>query len=67
VDEHPDTDDAIARGDFSAVNEWRRERIWSQGSRWSTPELMQRATGGKLDARHFIAHLQKRYGGRGTL
>lgn len=67
VDEHPDTDEAIAKGDFSAVNEWRRARIWSQGSRWSTRELMQRATGGKLDARHFIAHLQKRYGGRGTL
>jgi carboxypeptidase Taq len=61
--EHPSADDDIARGDFSAVNEWRRERIWSQGSHWSTPELLERATGEKLDARYFIDHLQKRYGG----
>lgn len=63
VRDHPDTDEAIAKGDFSTVNEWRRDRIWSQGSRWSTPGLMERATGEKLDASHFIAHLQKRYGG----
>lgn len=65
VRDHPDTDEAIAKGDFSTVNDWRRTHIWSQGSRWSTPDLMQRATGEKLDARHFIAHLQKRYGGKG--
>jgi carboxypeptidase Taq len=65
VRDHPDTDEAIAKGDFSTVNDWRRTRIWAQGSRWSTPDLMQRATGEKLDARHFIAHLQKRYGGQG--
>jgi len=62
VREHPSADDDLARGDFSAVNAWRRENIWSQGSRWSTPQLMERATGGKLDAGYFIAHLKKRYG-----
>ena len=62
VKAHPGADDDLARGDFSAVNEWRREKIWSQGSRWSTPELMQRATGEKLDAAHFIRHLERRYG-----
>lgn len=59
---HPGADDDLARGDFSAVNEWRRDNIWSQGSRWSTPELMERATGEKLDARYFIRHIEKRYG-----
>jgi carboxypeptidase Taq len=63
VKEHPSADDDLARGDFSAVNEWRRENIWSQGSFWSTPQLMERATGEKLDAAYFIAHLKKRYGG----
>jgi carboxypeptidase Taq len=60
--DHPRADDDLAKGDFSAINEWRRERIWSQGSRWSTPELMRRATGEKLDAGHFIGHLERRYG-----
>ena len=60
--EFPSTDEAIANGKFDAVNEWRREKIWSQGSRYSTPELLERATGEKLNATHFTTHLRKRYG-----
>jgi carboxypeptidase Taq len=60
--EHPSADDDLAKGDFSAINEWRRAKIWSQGSRWSTPHLLERATDEKLNAAHFIGHLKKRYG-----
>lgn len=60
--DRPQTNDDIAKGDFSSVNEWRRERIWSQGSRWSTPGLLERATGEALEACHFIDHLEQRYG-----
>ncbi len=59
---HPSVDDEIAKGKFDTVTAWRREKIWSQGSRWSTPELLERATGEKLNAAHFTAHLKKRYG-----
>jgi carboxypeptidase Taq len=59
---HPSVDDEIAKGKFDTVTAWRRDNIWSQGSRWSTPELMERATGEKLNAAHFTAHLKKRYG-----
>ena len=51
-----------AKGRFDAVNEWRRDKIWSQGSRWSTPELLERATGERLAARYFTEHLRQRYG-----
>jgi carboxypeptidase Taq len=60
--EHPGVDGDLARGDFTAINEWRREKIWSQGSRFSTPDLLERATGEKLNAAHFTSHLKKRYG-----
>lgn len=60
--EYPTADDDLAKGDFSAINEWRREKIWSQGSRYSTPDLLERATGEKLNAVHFTSHLRKRYG-----
>jgi carboxypeptidase Taq len=59
---HPSADEDIAKGRFDAVNDWRREKIWSQGSRWSTPDLMERATGEKLAAHHFTDHLRRRYG-----
>lgn len=58
----PSVEEDMAKGRFDAVNDWRREKIWSQGSRWSTPELLERATGERLNAAHFTAHLKKRYG-----
>ncbi|PBC05971.1 carboxypeptidase M32 [Mesorhizobium sp. WSM3860] len=60
--EHPFADEDLAKGDFSAINNWRRDNIWSQGSRWSTPELLERATGEKLNAAYFTEHLRRRYG-----
>jgi carboxypeptidase Taq len=58
----PDIDADLAAGRFERVNDWRRNNIWSQGSRWSTPELIGRATGSPLDATHFKRHLEQRYG-----
>ena len=60
--EYPDVEDDFAEGRFDRVNDWRRENIWSQASRWSTPELIERATGEPLEAEHFKRHLQARYG-----
>jgi carboxypeptidase Taq len=51
----------IGKGDFSAINQWRSDNIWSQGSRWSTPDLITRATGETLNADYFKAHLRARY------
>ena len=57
----PGIRDDFRHGRFVGVNDWRREHIWSQASRWSTPELLERATGEKLNARHFAEHLERRY------
>ena len=54
--------DDIAKGDFSLVNQWRKDNIWSVASTRSTPEIMAAATGEPLNAAHFIAHLKARYG-----
>lgn len=58
---HPKVTHAIAKGNFTVVNEWRRKNIWERASFVSTPELMREATGEALDAKYFIAHLKKRY------
>ena len=59
---HPDVNDSIAAGDFTTVNDWRRENIWSVASMKSTPQIMRDATGEALNAAQFIAHLKERYG-----
>ena len=57
----PALDDSIAAGDLQPVFGWLQEHIWSQGSRWETPELVRRASGETLNPAHFKAHLQARY------
>ncbi len=57
----PDLDAKIAAGDLTPIFGWLEERIWSQASRWETPELIERATGSPLSASHFERHLRARY------
>jgi carboxypeptidase Taq len=57
----PDLDARIATGDFAPVFEWLNTNIWSQASRWETPELVRRASGEALSPAHFRAHLEARY------
>jgi len=59
--DRPDLDDAIRAGELAPVFDWLRERVWQQGSRWTTDELAQRASGEALNLAHFRAHLQARY------
>ncbi|MFM7971486.1 MAG: carboxypeptidase M32, partial [Betaproteobacteria bacterium] len=59
--EMPDLDARITRGELSPVFNWLRERIWSQGSRWTTDELCRRASGEALNPAHFRRHLEARY------
>ncbi|CAN5916095.1 carboxypeptidase M32 [soil metagenome] len=57
----PGLDAKIAAGDLAPIFSWLEERIWSQASRWETPELIERATGGPLSTSHFEKHLRSRY------
>jgi len=57
----PNSPQKIAYGDFTAINEWRRKNIWQYGSTLSTPELMEKSCGSKIDPEAFIKHLKNRY------
>ncbi len=59
--ETPDLDARIAADDLASVFDWLRSRIWNEGSRWETPELVRRASGEALNPAHFQAHLRARY------
>src|SRR5476649_485355 len=56
----PDLDAKIAAGDLAPVFMWLNANIWSQASRWDTPELVARASGEALNPRHLRAHLESR-------
>ena len=53
--------DGIARGDFAPLLSWLARSVHGQGSRYSSRELLLRATGSPLSSAAFKAHLQRRY------
>ncbi|WP_416761195.1 carboxypeptidase M32 [Roseateles sp. So40a] len=59
--ERPTLDEEIVRGELSPVFDWLKDKVWSQGSRWETPELVSRASGEPLNPAHFRRHLEARY------
>ncbi|MCB1907545.1 MAG: carboxypeptidase M32 [Rhodocyclaceae bacterium] len=55
-------DGCIRSGGFESIFAWLGARVWAQGSRFETDELLRRATGSALDAAPYRAHLLARYG-----
>lgn len=57
----PDVREQMRNGQFVAMNDWRRANVWRKASFATTPELLEQATGERLNARHFEEHLKRRY------
>ena len=57
----PEIPAAVAGGDFKPLMGWLSEHVHGQGSRWSSVELVTRASGKPLDPAIFQAHLERRY------
>ncbi|MFT3783789.1 MAG: carboxypeptidase M32 [Nibricoccus sp.] len=58
----PQLEDDFARGDFSWLLNWLRTNIHSQGRRFDTLALVQRATGQPLSPKYLLRYLKDRYG-----
>lgn len=57
----PTLQDDIARGDLTALFQWLQQNIWQHGSRFTTDQLIQNATGETLNPAYFRKHLESRY------
>ncbi len=57
----PDIPDAMARGDFAPLMGWLRTHVHGHGARYTTNQILERATGRALDPAVFKAHLARRY------
>jgi carboxypeptidase Taq len=61
LEQDPGISQAVEQGDFTTMNAWLRDKVWSQGSLYDTDELIERATGAPLGTRAFREHLERRY------
>ncbi|MFB9134029.1 carboxypeptidase M32 [Vibrio olivae] len=56
-----DVDGAIESGELSPIFNWLSSNIWQKGSLLNTDNLVEQATGEKLNASFFKQHLMSRY------
>lgn len=61
-DELGDLDEQIESGEFEPLSEWLTETIHQHGCRYTTPDLIERATGSELSADDFLSYVREKYG-----
>ena len=57
-----DLDGDIERGEFDALHAWLTENVHGHGQRYTTPDLIEEATGEAFTADHFLDHAEEKYG-----
>lgn len=57
----PDWGTQVEQGEFTAVTGWLKRNVHEQASSVSRQEMLERATGEKLDADIYLRHLRERY------
>ena len=62
LDDVPDLEEQIERGEFGALRDWLGEHIHSLGRKYSPQETLRRATGATIDPKPYLAYLRTKYG-----
>ncbi len=59
--DHPEIPQEITQGNFAPLCGWMREHIHQHGARYTPPELIERATGGPLDPKPYVAYITEKF------
>ncbi len=62
LDDVPDLEEQIERGEFAALREWLEVNIHAQARKYPPQEVLRRAVGSTIDAKPYLAYLTKKYG-----
>ena len=58
----PDLQEQIGRGEFGALLGWLRDNVHRHGRKFTATELLERITGGGLDAGAWLAYVRDKFG-----
>ena len=61
VEQDLDFDSLVRDGEFSPIREWMTENIHKHGQRYMSQELVHRATGEEITAKHFLGYVEDKY------
>ncbi|WP_232687260.1 carboxypeptidase M32 [Halobacterium zhouii] len=56
-----DVEAKVRKGNFDVIADWLEEHIHQHGARYTTPELVEEATGEAYNADHFLDHVTEKY------
>jgi carboxypeptidase Taq len=59
---HPGIPNEISQGQFESLRAWLTENIYQHGSKFTTQELVQRATGSPIQIEPYIRYLRAKFG-----
>ena len=62
LEDVPDLEERIERGDFAALREWLGDNVHALGRKYSPQETLRRVTGSAIDAKPYLAYLKRKYG-----
>ena len=65
--QHPQIPAEMKQGNFDTLRTWLVENIYRHGSKFTTPEIVERVTGGPLTIEPYIQYLKTKYGELYTL
>jgi carboxypeptidase Taq len=61
LEDIPDADAQIGRGEFTAITGWMRDKVHRHGAKFKPQELVQRITGNNIDQEPYLRYLVKKY------
>ena len=61
IREDLDVDALVREGEFEPIHEWMTDRVHRHGQRYTTPELIERATGEPLTADYFVEYAREKF------
>ena len=56
-----DVEAKVREGNFDVIAEWLEENVHQHGARYTTPELVEEATGEEYNADHFVDYVTEKY------
>ncbi|MUV60765.1 carboxypeptidase M32 [Halobacterium sp. CBA1126] len=56
-----DVDEKVRNGNFDVIADWLEEHVHRHGARYTTPELVEEATGEPYNADHFVDYVTEKY------
>jgi carboxypeptidase Taq len=61
-DDLGDLDELVREGEFEPIREWHTENVHRHGSRYTTPDLVEHATGEAYTADYFLDYAKEKFG-----